>query len=97
MQKENEYYANIINKTIVNELKPGQSVLVLSLFDVSFLPGSGVRRLAKNRASYENYPLLFIVFSYLKNQTEYELGKTLTYTGRWRKGSWILVRFTKLN
>lgn len=93
----NPYFENIINNKIINKLKPGQSVAVIVLDSVSFINPDMMSEITKNETLYSKQPLLFLVFSYIKNKTFYDMAKTLTLTRVERKGRWTLVKFTKLN
>lgn len=93
----NPYFENIINNKIINELKPGQSVAVIVLDSVSFINPDMMSEITKNETLYSKQPLLFLVFSYIKNKTFYDMAKTLTLTRVERKGRWTLIKFTKLN
>ena len=93
----NPYFENIINNKIINKLKPGQSVAVIVLDSVSFINPDMMSEITKNETLYSKQPLLFLVFSYIKNKTFYDMAKTLTLTRVERKGRWTLIKFTKLN
>ena len=93
----NPYFENIINNKIINKLKPGQSVAVIVLDSVSFINPDMMSEITKNETLYSKQPLLFLVFSYIKNKTFYDMAKTLTLTRVERKGRWALIKFTKLN
>lgn len=93
----NPYFENIINNKIINKLKLGQSVAVIVLDSVSFINPDMMSEITKNETLYSKQPLLFLVFSYIKNKTFYDMAKTLTLTRVERKGRWTLIKFTKLN
>ena len=93
----NPYFENIINNKIINKLKPGQSVAVIVLDSVSFINPDMMSEITKNETLYSKQPLLFLLFSYIKNKTFYDMAKTLTLTRVERKGRWALIKFTKLN
>ena len=93
----NPYFENKLNQEILNNMKPGQSVDLIILNSVSFINPDAMVNITKNDALYQKQPLLFMVFSYLKNKTFIEMSKTLTLTRIEQKGSWMLIKFTKLN
>ena len=64
---------------------------------VAFMNPNNLLKVVENEASYRKQPLLFLVFSYTKNKTLYEMLKNLTLTRIENKGSWTLIKFTKLN
>ncbi|MDR1169145.1 MAG: glycosyltransferase family 39 protein [Heliobacteriaceae bacterium] len=93
LANENEFFAEKINKNITENLKEGRNVAVLTLNSVSFCPVN----IAENEAVYKKTPFLYLVFSYIKNQSVYELSKSLSLTRFESKGEWSLIRFTKLH
>ena len=84
-------------ETVTNELKPGQSVVMIILNSVAFYSPDDIKEIAQNDNLYNEKPLLFMVFSYIKYKTFTELAKTLAITNVAQKGNWTLVKFTKLN
>ena len=93
----NLYFNNRIKNDIINELKPGQSVVMIILNSVAFYSPDDIIKIAKDDSLYNEKPLLFMVFSYIKYKTFTELAKTLTITNVAQKGNWTIVKFTKLN
>lgn len=94
---KNPYFESMLNNEILNKLKPGQSIVMVVLNSVSFYSPDNINLISKNENIYNKTPLLFLVFSYIKNQTFYELAKNLTITRFEQKGNWTLIKFTKLN
>ena len=90
---ENKYFSGIIN----SELKKGKNIAVVSLSSVSFYKPEEVAQITHDRTKYSRTPFLFLVFSYVKNQTYYELMKACILTRYEEKGNWGLAKFTKLN
>lgn len=93
----NQYFENIIKKDIIDNLKEGQSVVLVILNSVAFYSPEKIKEIAENDKLYNETPLLFMVFSYIKYTTFTELSKTLTVTNLAKKGNWVIVKFTKLN
>lgn len=93
----NQNIESIVKKNIVDSLKPGQSVALVILNSVAFYSPEKVKEIAESDNLYNKTPLLFMVFSYVKNKTFIELSKSLAVTNLAQKGNWILVKFTKLN
>ena len=93
----NLYFNNRIKNDIINELKPGQSVVMIILNSVAFYSPDDIIKIASDDSLYNEKPLLFMVFSYIKYKTFTELAKTLTITNIAQKGNWTIVKFTKLN
>ena len=94
---DNPYFENILKQEIFDKLQPGQSVAIIVLNSVAFMNPNNMLKIVENEASYRKQPLLFLVFSYTKNKTLYEMLKNLTLTRIENKGSWTLIKFTKLN
>ena len=78
-------------------LKENQNVLVLSLNSVSFFNTPTIEKIAQNNAYYEQTPLFFMVFSYLKNQTYKALMSEYKLESAMKKGEWVAAKFTKVN
>ena len=93
--QDNEYLKTKLKNEI--SLNPNQSVLVLFLKSVSFYNEQTIQKIAKNNTYYNKIPLLFLVFSYMKNETIKELSKDYAITGIKEKGEWAIIRFTNLN
>ena len=94
---KNSYFENMLQKDIFDNLKTGQSVVVVVLNSVSFYSPQSMAQIIENDDAYNKTPLLFLVFSYIKNETFNEMLKTLSITNFAQKGNWTVVKFTKLN
>ena len=95
LMKNNEYLKTKLKNEI--SLNPNQSILVLFLKSVSFYNEQTIQKIAENNTYYNKIPLLFLVFSYMKNETIKELSKDYAITGIKEKGEWAIIRFTNLN
>lgn len=93
----NPYFESKLKQQIFDNLTNGQSVVVIILNSVSFINPQAMVKIAQNETLYNKQPLLFLVFSYLKNKTFFEMSKNLTLTRVEQKGSWTIIKFTKLN
>ena len=94
--QRNTYFENKFQKTITNKLKPNQSVVMVTLDSVSFHPPEEVKSIAADKQTYSKEPLLFLIFSYIKETTFNELAKSLQVTKLEKKGNWTIIKFTKL-
>lgn len=94
---ENLYFESMLDKYIFDKLKPGQSVVMVVLRSVAFYSPDDIKIVTENENLYNKTPLLFLVFSYLKNMTFNEMAKKLAITKLETKGNWMLIKFTKLN
>lgn len=92
---ENKSFENRLLKDL--NLKENQNVLVLSLNSVSFFNTPTIEKIAQNNAYYEQTPLFFMVFSYLKNQTYKALMSEYKLESAMKKGEWVAAKFTKVN
>lgn len=95
--ENNHYFETMLQNSVINNLKEGQSVTVVVLDSVSFIPQQSMLQIVENENLYNKEPLLFLTFSYLKNQTIKEMLKTLTIRNFAQKGNWTVIKFTKLN
>lgn len=94
--QRNTYFENKLQATIINKLKPNQSVVMVTLDSVSFHPPEEVKSIAADKQTYSKEPLLFLIFSYIKETTFNELAKSLQVTKLEKKGNWTIIKFTKL-
>lgn len=97
LSNNNTYFEGMLNSEIFNKLKPGQSIVMVVLNSVAFYSPDNLALIAKNENLYNKEPLLFLIFSYIKNKTFYEMMNHLAITRFEQKGNWTLVKFTKLN
>ena len=84
---------------LINKIKPkeNKSVLLIVLKCVSFLNTKSIQKITSNDEYYSQTPILFLVFSYLKNQTFNTLSKYYESSEIMQNGEWAAVKFTKLN
>ncbi len=97
LSNSNPYFESMIDSNIFNKLKPGQSVVMVVLNSVSFYSPNNLALIANNNEKYNKEPLLFLIFSYIKNKTFYEMMQNLAIAKFEQKGNWTLIKFTKLN
>lgn len=93
----NKYFDDLLKKYVFANLKPDQSVVMVLLDSVSFYSPDDLAKISRDKNLYDKEPLLFLVFSYIKNKTFEDMLGTLTITRLERKGSWTVIKFTKLN
>lgn len=94
---ENKYFDSLIKKYVLDTMKPNQSVVMVYLDSVAFYSPDDLALIARDKSLYANKPLLFLVFSYIKNKTFLDLMDALTVARVEKKGNWTVVKFTKLN
>ena len=95
--EQNTYFEDMLQKNVFDNLKTGQSVAVVVLNSVSYHDPQAMTQIVKNGVVYNKEPLLFLVFSYVRNKTFDEMLKSLSMTGFGQKGNWTVAKFTKLN
>lgn len=95
--EQNTYFEDMLQKNVFDNLKAGQSVAVVVLNSVSYHDPQAMTQIVKNGVAYNKEPLLFLVFSYVRNKTFDEMLKSLSMTGFGQKGNWTVAKFTKLN
>ncbi len=93
----NTYFEDILKKEIFDNLNPGQSLIMVVLNSVAFHDPENLKKITENTTVYDKEPLLFMIFSYIKNKTFYEAMKTLAIVKFEQKGNWTVIKFTKLN
>ena len=94
---DNKYYESMLDKNIFNKLEPGQNLVMVILNSVAFHSPADMKNIALTPDLYNKEPLLFLIFSYVKNKTFEDAMKKLTITSFAQKGNWTLIKFTKLN
>ena len=87
----------MLDNQIFDKLQNGQNVVMVVLNSVSFYSPASMDKIISNETLYNKEPLLFLVFSYVKNKTFEEMLKKLTIIKFESKGNWTVVKFTKLN
>lgn len=95
--QKNEYFDNLIKKHVLDTMKPNQSIVMVFLDSVAFYSPDDLALIARDKSLYDSKPLLFLVFSYIKNMTFIDLMNALPVARVDRKGNWTVVKFTKLN
>jgi len=88
--------AILINK-ILKEVKPGQQVFVVMLDSVSMYSAEDIKRISNDNYLYEKVPIMYLIFSYVKDRVFRDLSKSLAVTRYEKMGDWSVIRFTKLN
>ena len=94
--KRNTYFESMLNNQIFNRMKNGQSVVMVVLNSVSFYSPQSMEKITADENLYNKEPLLFLVFSYVKNKTFAEMLEKLAIVKFEQKGNWTLIKFTKL-
>ncbi len=92
----NGYLKEKINREIISKLKQGQSVILITLNSVAFYSPEQVSKIASDDSMYNKTPLLFLVFSHIKEQVARDFYETLAVVRYESKGDWSAVKFTKL-
>lgn len=93
----NYFLENKLHEELINGLKPGHNVIMITLDSVSYYPPDKVKEIVKNNSTYSKEPLLFLLFSYIKEESFNVLAKSLPVTRVEKKGNWTVIKFTKLN
>lgn len=92
----NPYLKNRMDTEIIKQLKENQSLIIVFLDSVSFYSDEKIAEIAKDNNEYKKEPLLFLVFSHIKNQTIKNAMLQIPITHYEKKGKWSVVKFTKL-
>ncbi len=93
----NGYLKEKLNKEIISKLKPNQSVILISLNSVAFYSPEQLIKIASDDNLYKKTPLLFLVFSHIKEQVVKDFYESLAVVRFESRGDWSAVKFTKLN
>ncbi len=95
--KSSGYLEYNLQKEIINNMKQGQSLFLITSDSVAIYPQEIVSGIAKDDFYYKKTPLMFMIFSYLKNQSYSYLSGKLSVARVEKLGDWSAVKFTKLN
>lgn len=92
---DNEFFEKKFRSEVTNELKSGHKVLVVVLNSVSMYSPMQLQKVAEDEKTYQKAPFLFLVFSYLKNQT-IKIGlKELKVARIESSGNWSVITLNK--
>ncbi len=97
LHDNNQYFENILKNNIYDQLKPGQSLAIVILNSVAFYSPKDIKNITSDDTRYKKEPLLFLIFSYIKNKTFIDTMQTLAISRFEQKGNWIVIKFTKVN
>lgn len=97
MADKNGYLNQKLNEEIISNLKPDQNVLVIMLNGVSFYTPETMLKIANNDIAYDKTPLLYMIFSHIKQQVFLAMSESLTISRFESRGDWAAMKFTKLN
>ena len=92
---ENEYFVKKIDNDLINKIKPNQKVTIIILDSVAVYSPVQMQSVVQNKKEYKKAPLLFLVFSYAKNQEIKECMKKLRILRYEQKGAWSAITFVK--
>ena len=93
----NDYLSSKLQRNILNNLKDGQSVVLIILDSVAIYNPEQLKLISADSYIYNKTPLLYLVFSYLKKEVFLDLAKNLSISRIENKGNWTEIKFTKLN
>ena len=97
MSDNNNYLGNKLKTEIFDNMRVGQSIIMVVLNSVAFCTPDEIKQIAKEDNKYTQTPLLFLVFSYLKKEIFYDSVKEFVPQNVEKKGNWMIVKFTKVN
>ena len=92
----NYHFINKLKTEILNQMTLNQSVIMVTLDTVSFHPPEEVISIVKDQEIYKKEPLLFLLFSYIKEDSFNILANNLAITRIEKKGNWTIIKFTKV-
>lgn len=93
----NKYFEKKLKSELFDNLKSGQKVTIIIFNTAAMYSPVQVSTIAQDEKVYKKTPLLFLVFSYLKNQIINEcMDEKLEIRRIESKGNWVAVTFEKL-
>ncbi len=94
-ENNTEYFNTRIYDIYVKNLKPGDRLAVVFLKNVSFFSAKQIKEITSDRNKYEKTPLMFMVFSYIRNNSLQLFSKYLKLDLILECDDWVLVVFEK--
>ena len=92
------YFEHVLNKNIgLENIKENRHVFVISADSVALYNEHAMLSITKDDYKYQKTPLMYLVFSYVKNHTTSNLIKHLNVTRLEKGGDWSLIEFTKVH
>lgn len=95
--KRPSYIDYDINENIIKNLKSGQNVFAVMPDSVAIYSPTDLENIAGDSYLYEKTPIMYMIFSYIRNRVFADFSKSLTVTRFEKMGDWSVIRFTKLN
>ena len=96
--KNTDYFERMLNsRADLDNLDENQHVIVISADCVALYNRHAVLEIAKDDFQYEKTPIMYLAFSYVKNQVAEDLMKSLKVSRAEKRGDWSLIEFTKVN
>lgn len=92
---DSNYFDKMLKKNVLDKLKHNQKLSIVVLNDVAIYSPLQMDVILGNDKDYKNTPFLFLVFSYVKNETLKECLQTLHILKIEQKGSWSIITFFK--
>lgn len=83
--------------TFIKDMKKGDKLAIVLLKNVSFFDEKQMKEITSNYVTYHKTPFLFMVFSYVKNNSISIAKKYLKLQLITEGGDWVLVVFEKTN
>lgn len=95
--ENNDYFIKTLDNEILSDMQSGQNLVVITFDGVAMLSDENLKTIASNEQFYSKVPIMYLIFSYLKNKTTEQCLKTLEFSGYQSAGSWSAFKFTKVN
>ena len=67
----------------------------MDLFQVSFIPNNYIEKFAADDSQYYKTPFLYLISSYVKNESIRWAHTNLNYVEYTKKGDWVVYKFKK--
>ena len=74
-------------------MKKGEKLFVVSLDTVSLFPPENLKRIALDDEKYKKTPFLYLISSFVRNESLAWAYKNLSYVDKREIGSWIVYCF----
>lgn len=92
----NNFFDNKFYDYYIKSLHKGDKLAIILLKNVCFIDKTKMTEVTSNTKEYKNMPLMFLVFSYIKNNAIDLASKKLKPEAIYEAGDWVMVVFKKV-
>lgn len=92
----NEFFNKKFYDYYIKSLYPGDKLAFIFLRNVCFIDNKKMSSITSNSTEYKNIPLMFLIFSYIKNNAIELANDSLKFEAIYGAGDWVMLVFKKV-